>query len=150
MLSLPVWAAVSIIITTILAKKMLRCHAAMLTERAQIKWAWIYASSLASFLGTEGTVQHWNLKFLVEPCRIEHELGYTMDFNWRHVYMDSCKISTEESPFGSARKFGCLWHMTPPDLSGLLGFKPFHPLLKIQLSARFSTYFQSLWMTVVQ
>lgn len=53
-----------------------------------------------------------------------------MDFNWRHVYMDSCKISTEESPFGSARKFGCLWHMTPPDLSGLLGFKPFHPSLK--------------------
>lgn len=45
--------------------------------------------------------------------------------------MDYCKISTEESPFGSASKSGYLQHMAPPDRSGpLLGFKPFQPSLK--------------------
>lgn len=53
-----------------------------------------------------------------------------MDFNWRQVYMNFCKISAEESPFGSASKPGCLQH-TAPDQSGLLpGFQPFLPSLK--------------------
>lgn len=74
------------------------------------------------------------LKFLVEHSRIEQGLGFTMDFNWRHIYMDLCKISTEESPFGSDSKSGCLQHTAPPDLSGLLiGFKPFQSSLKITI-----------------
>lgn len=71
------------------------------------------------------------LKYLVGHCRIQHALEYTMNFNWRHMYMDYCKISTQESPFGSASKSGYLQHMAPPDRSGpLLGFEPFQPSLK--------------------
>lgn len=66
------------------------------------------------------------LKYLVGHWRIQHGLEHTMDFSWRHIYMNLCETATEESLFKSASKSACLQHMTPSDQGGvLLVFKTF-------------------------
>lgn len=62
---------------------------------------------------------------------MQHGLEHTIDCNWRHIYVNLCKIATVESPFKSASKSACLQYMTPSDQNGLLlAFKTFQSSLK--------------------